>query len=304
MEKGGKIGMKRKKIITEDRIVDIVVYILLAFIGIVTLYPFYYTVICSFNDGLDLMKGGVYLWPRKFSLANYELFLGDEDWQHAFLISTARTVVGAAFRTGFTSMFSYALSRNNLMFRKGYRFLVVFTMYFSGGLIPFYVLLRGLGLLNTFWVYVIPGMVDAFFVMTGINFFNGIPESMIEAAKIDGASEAKVLTRIVLPVSKPFLATLALFAAVGQWNSWLDSAYYVRDARLHTLAYKMMTTINQTVASSTNAATAGQISQANTATSFTVQATAMVVSMLPIMCVYPFLQKYFVQGMMIGAVKE
>ena len=190
------------------------------------------------------------------------------------------------------------------MFKKAYRFLVVFTMYFSGGLIPYYVLLRGLGLLNTFWVYVIPGMVNAFFVMTGTNFFSSIPESMIEAAKIDGAREIQVLLKVVLPVSKPFLATLSLFAAVGQWNSWLDSAYYVRDINLQTLSYKMMTTINQTLATSANAEAAGQISQANTATSFTVQATAMAVSMIPIMCVYPFLQKYFVQGMMIGAVKE
>ena len=158
--------------------------------------------------------------------------------------------------------------------------------------------------MNTFWVYVVPGMVNAFFVMTGINFFASIPESMIEAAKIDGAREIKILTKIVLPVSKPFLATLALFAAVGQWNSWLDSAYYVRDISLQTLSFKMMTTINQTLASAANADAAGQISQANTATSFTVQATAMAVSMVPIMCVYPFLQKYFVQGMMIGAVKE
>ncbi len=293
--------MKRK--FSEDMAVDLVVYILLGLVGIVTLYPFYYTIVCSFNDGLDLMKGGVYLWPRKFTLGNYKLFLEDGDWRHAFLVSLARTLVGTAMRVGFTSMFSYALSRNNLMFKKGYRFLVVFTMYFSGGLIPFYVLLRNLGLLNSFWVYVIPGMVDAFFVMTGINFFAAIPESMIEAAKIDGAREIKVLTRVVLPVSKPFLATLALFSAVGQWNSWLDSAYYVRDAKLHTLAYKMMTVINQNIATS-NTEAAGQLSQANTQTSFTVQATAMAVSMLPIMCVYPFLQKYFVQGMMIGAVKE
>lgn len=293
--------MKRK--FSEDMAVDLVVYILLGLVGIVTLYPFYYTIVCSFNDGLDLMKGGVYLWPRKFTLGNYKLFLEDGDWRHAFLVSLARTLVGTAMWVGFTSMFSYALSRNNLMFKKGYRFLVVFTMYFSGGLIPFYVLLRNLGLLNSFWVYVIPGMVDAFFVMTGINFFAAIPESMIEAAKIDGAREIKVLTRVVLPVSKPFLATLALFSAVGQWNSWLDSAYYVRDAKLHTLAYKMMTVINQNIATS-NTEAAGQLSQANTQTSFTVQATAMAVSMLPIMCVYPFLQKYFVQGMMIGAVKE
>jgi len=293
-----------KKKINEDMVVNAVVYILLAFIGIVTLYPFYYTLICSFNDGLDLMKGGVYLWPRKFTLNNYKLFISDADWRNAFFLSVLRTVVGTLFCTGFTSMFSYALSRNNLMFKKGYRFLVVFTMYFSGGLIPYYVLLRSLGLLNTFWVYVIPGMVNAFFVMTGINFFGSIPESMIEAAKIDGASEFKVLTKVVLPVSKPFLATLSLFAAVGQWNSWLDAAYYVRDSNLHTLSYKVMTTINQALASSVNTEAAGQMSQANTSTQFTVQATAMAVSMLPIMCVYPFLQKYFVQGMMIGAVKE
>ena len=293
--------MKRK--FSEDKAVDVAVYLLLGLVGIVTLYPFYYTIICSFNDGLDLMKGGVYLWPRKFSLANYELFLKDGDWRHAFWVSLSRTIAGTALRVSFTSMFSYALSRNNLMFKKGYRFLVVFTMYFSGGLIPFYILLRNLGLLNSFWVYVIPGMVDAFFVMTGINFFGAIPESMIEAARIDGAREIKVLTKVVLPVSKPFLATLALFSAVGQWNSWLDSAYYVRDANLHTMAFKMMTVINQNLATA-NTEAAGQLSQANTATSFTVQATAMAVSMLPIMCVYPFLQKYFVQGMMIGAVKE
>lgn len=293
--------MKRK--FSEDKAVDLAVYLLLGLVGIVTLYPFYYTIVCSFNDGLDLMKGGVYLWPRKFTLANYKLFLEDGDWRHAFLVSLARTVAGTAMRVSFTSMFSYALSRNNLMFKKGYRFLVVFTMYFSGGLIPFYILLRNLGLLNSFWVYVVPGMVDAFFVMTGINFFGAIPESMIEAARIDGAREIKVLTRVVLPVSKPFLATLALFSAVGQWNSWLDSAYYVRDAKLHTMAFKMMTVINQNLATA-NTEAAGQLSQANTATSFTVQATAMAVSMLPIMCVYPFLQKYFVQGMMIGAVKE
>ena len=293
--------MKRK--FSEDKAVDVAVYLLLGLVGIVTLYPFYYTIICSFNDGLDLMKGGVYLWPRKFSLANYELFLKDGDWRHAFLVSLSRTIAGTALRVSFTSMFSYALSRNNLMFKKGYRFLVVFTMYFSGGLIPFYILLRNLGLLNSFWVYVIPGMVDAFFVMTGINFFGAIPESMIEAARIDGAREIKVLTKVVLPVSKPFLATLALFSAVGQWNSWLDSAYYVRDANLHTMAFKMMTVINQNLATA-NTEAAGQLSQANTATSFTVQATAMAVSMLPIMCVYPFLQKYFVQGMMIGAGKE
>ena len=294
-----------KKRLTEDRIVDIVVYFLLAIVGIVTVYPFYYTIICSFNDGMDLMKGGVYLFPRKFTLANYHLFLNDADWMHAFWISVAKTIIGTGLCVAFTSMFSYALSRRNLMFKKAYRFLVVFTMYFSGGLIPYYILLKELHLLNTFLVYVIPGMVNGFFVMTGINFFSSIPETVLESARIDGASEFQVLSKIVLPVSKPFLATLALFSAVGQWNSWLDSAYYVRDNSLadavlqnddhHSTRLWLLQPMRMRQ---------DRCPRQIAATTFTVQATAMVVSMLPIMCVYPFLQKYFVQGMMIGAVKE
>ena len=292
------------RITREDRIFNAVNASLLVLICFIMLYPFYYTIICSFNDGIDLMKGGVYLWPRKFSTASYKLFLSDSSWQNAFVMSVLRTVVGTLFCVAMTTMFSYGLSRPNLIFRKGYTLLVVITMYFSGGLIPFYVLLRNLNLLNTFWVYVIPGMVNTFFTLTGINFMRSIPESMLEAARIDGAKEIRIFAQIVLPTSLPFVATLALFAAVGQWNNWLDSAYYVRDTKLYTLAYKMMTTINQALATSSNASIAGQISTANRTTSFTVQSTAMVIAMVPILCVYPFLQKYFVQGMMLGAVKE
>ena len=288
----------------EDVVVDVVNYALLTIVGIVMLYPFYYTIICSFSDGIDLMKGGVYLFPRVWSLASYKLFLSDASWQSAFFVSVARTLVGTVLCTLLTTVFAYGLSRRELLFRKSYTMMVIITMYFSGGLIPYYVLLRNLGLLNTFWVYVIPGMVNTFFTLTGINFMRAIPEPVLEAARIDGASEFRIFRQIVLPTSLPFLATLALFSAVGHWNSWLDSAYYVRDPKLHTLAFKTMTTLNQALASSKDAATAGQISQANVTTNFTIQATAMVISMVPILCVYPFLQKYFVQGMMLGAVKE
>ena len=289
---------------TEDKVVDFVNYTLLIIISFVMFYPFYYTVICSFSDGLDLMKGGVYFFPRVFSLESFRLFLNDASWQNAFMVSVARTAVGGVLSTLMTTVFAYGLSRRELIFRKGYSLMVIITMYFSGGLIPFYVLLRNLGLLNTFWVYVIPGMVNTFFTITGINFMRSIPDSILEAARIDGTSEFRIFSQIVLPTSLPFLATLGLFSAVGQWNSWLDAAYYVRDPKLHTLAYKTMTTLNQALASSKDAATAGQISTANQATNFTIQATAMVISMVPILCVYPFLQKYFVQGMMLGAVKE
>ena len=130
-----------KKKLTEDKIVDIVVYFLLAIIGIITVYPFYYTIICSLNDGMDLMKGGVYLFPRKFTLANYQLFLSDADWTHAFSVSVAKTIIGTLLCVAFTSMFSYALSRKNLMFKNVYRFFFFFTMYFSGGFILFYIFL-------------------------------------------------------------------------------------------------------------------------------------------------------------------
>ncbi len=288
----------------EDKVVDFVNVFLLVVICFVMFYPFYYTVICSFSDGLDLMKGGVYLLPRKWSLESYKLFLSDDAWQQAFLVSVQRTVLGTVLTTLLTTVFAYGLARRELMFRKVYMMMVIITMYFSGGMIPYYVLLRNLGLLNTFWVYVIPGMVNTFYTITGVNFMRSIPDSILEAARIDGASEFRIFRQIVLPTSLPFLATLGLFSAVGQWNSWLDAAYYVRDPKLQTLAYKTMTTLNQTLASSADSATAGQISTANQATNFTIQATAMVISMAPILCVYPFLQKYFVQGMMLGAVKE
>ncbi len=287
----------------DDRLFDAVNYTLLTLLAITMLYPFYYTVVCSFNDGMDLMRGGVYLWPRKFTLANYAEFLSDESWQIAFVVSALRTVIGTAATMLFTCLFSYGLSRKNLMFRKGYRFLVVFTMYFSGGIIPFYILLRNLNLLNTFWVYIAPSLLSSFFAIIGINFFSNIPESMLEAARIDGSSEIGVFWRIVIPTSVPFLATLGLFTAVGQWNSWLDSAYYVRDNSLRTLSYKMMSIINNTVSAS-SVSSGSSSSTAQSTTSFTIQATAMVISMLPIICVYPFLQKYFVQGMMLGSVKE
>ena len=174
----------------EDYIVDTINYILLAIVGFVTLYPFYYIVVCSFNDGVDLMRGGVYLWPRKFSLASYKQFIEDSSWINAFFVSVVRTAVGTLFSVTITCIFSYGLSRKKLMFRRVYIVLVIITMYFSGGLIPFYVLLRNIGLLNKFWVYIIPGTINTFFTITGINFFNSIPESIIEYAHIDGARKS------------------------------------------------------------------------------------------------------------------
>lgn len=295
-----KRPMKKRRIKSkEDFAVDLVVWILLIAILLITAYPFYYVVIASFSDGYDFMRGGVYLWPRVFTLDNYKTLLGQKTWINAFGVSFARTIVGTFLTVCMTCLISYTLSRKELMFGKIYRFLVVFAMYVSGGLIPYYIVLKNLHLINTFWVYVIPSMLNLFFIIVGINFFGAIPTALLESARLDGASELKTLIRIVMPVSKPFIATLALFSAVNQWNSWLDSSYYVNSESLRTVAYRMLVEINQSTGATI---TGGTIATKSTA--LTTQATAMVTSMLPIMCVYPFLQKYFVQGLMIGAVKE
>ena len=291
--------VRRYRWTKENVIVDGCVWLLLILIFLVAAYPFYYIVVASFNDGYDFMKGGVYFFPRVFTLGNYINLLSQEKWITAFEVSFFRTVVGTALTVVVTCLVSYALSRKDLMFGKVYKFLVIFAMYVSGGLIPYYITLRNLHLLNTIWVYIVPSMLNLFFIMVGINFFASIPVSLIESARLDGASEFGVFFKIVAPISTPFIATLTLFSAVNQWNAWLDSAYYVNSESLRTIAYRMMSQINQTLGATT---TGGEV--VSTSTALTTQASAMVVSMLPIMCVYPFLQKYFVKGIMIGAVKE
>lgn len=285
-----------------SRAFDVGVWIVLLLIFFLTAYPFYYVIIASFSNGYEFMSGTHYFLPVSPTLDNYQHLLSQSIWINAFKISFARTLIGTALTVLLTCLTSYALSREELIFRKAYRFMVVFAMYVSGGLIPFYIMLRFLGILNTFWVYVLPTMLDLFFVIVGISFFQSIPKSLIESARLDGASELHIFWRIVMPISVPFVATLTLFSAVNQWNSWLDSTYYVNSESLRTAAYRMVCEINSSVNKATGTSAGGEIS--TTTTVMTTQATAMVVSMLPIMCVYPFLQKYFVQGIMLGAVKE
>ncbi len=289
--------MKRAR---EDLLIDIIVYTLLIIFCFICIYPFWFILVSSFNEGHDMMRGGIYWWPRKFTTENYATFFKQTSWVSAIQVSVTRTVIGALATSLFTCLVSYALSRRKLMFGNTYRFLFVFSMYVSGGLIPFYVILRLMGLLNTFWVYIFPTMLSLYFVLVGINFFQSIPESLYEAAELDGASEGCVFTRIVLPLSSAFVATLALFSAVGQWNSWLDSVYYVTDRTLRPLAYWMISIINRTQTNQSSQDLSGTV----TLTTMATQSTAVIVSVAPILCVYPFLQKYFVKGMMIGSVKE
>lgn len=285
----------------KDLLLDSIIYTVLFLIMLTMLYPFYYVLIASFNKGSDSLLGGVYLWPRSFTLENYKMFLDDPKWYRAFIVTVVRTVSGTALGLLLTSLVAYGLSHRDLLFSKLYFAIIIFAMYFSGGLIPYYVVLRSIGLLNSFGVYIIPSMLSTFFLLIAISFFREIPGELKESAHIDGAGEFVIFFRIILPVSMPLLATMALFMGVGQWNSWLDSAYFVQSENLRTLAFRMMEVINKSnspmdAIAAANSASAG-------VTSFSLQVTAMVVSIVPIICVYPFLQKYFVHGIMLGSVK-
>lgn len=280
---------------------DIAIYAILFLITLSMLYPFYYVLILSFNKGTDSLLGGVYLWPRTFTFENYARFLSDSHWYRAFLVTVARTLTGAALGVLFTCLVAYGLSHRDLLFRRSYFTVIIFAMYFSGGLIPYYVVLRAVGLLNTFGVYVIPSMLSTFFLLVAISFFREIPVELKESAHIDGAGELVIFYRIILPVSMPLIATMSLFTGVGQWNAWLDSAYFVQSDGLRTLAFRMMEVINKSSAPMDAIAVANSASAG--VTSYSLQVAAMVVSIAPIVCVYPFLQRFFIQGIMLGSVK-
>ena len=285
---------------TENKIFDIVIYTFCALVLFATIYPFYYIFIISFNEGIDASLGGIYWLPRKLTLENYEKFFTDIKWLKGLGISFLRTLIGTLIGVIFTTLVAYGLSFRDLVGRKIYMSIIIIAMYFSGGIIPYYTLLRELHLVNTFAVYVIPGALNTFFLLVGLSFFEDIPPSLRESAKIDGASELKVFARIILPISKPFLATCVLFIGVGHWNNWYDSAFFIRDQGLATLSYLMMQVINSTQVT----ATAAQHGVSGSTTTISIQAAAMMVSTLPIICIYPFLQQYFVTGMMVGSVKE
>lgn len=300
------LAKKKKRIrAKEDIVIDTIIMVVMIFVLFVTAYPFYYTIVQAFNNGVDSTLGGVYFWPRRPSLENFETLLADASWGNAIVISVARTVIGTVLGLLATSAVAYALSFEHVLFRGGYYKLYIFTMYFSGGLIPFYILLKSLGLLNTFWVYVIPGMLNVYYMLILVNFFQTIPRSLYESAWLDGAGDIRVFLQIALPLSKASLATIALFFAVSQWNSWMDSVYYVTKDELRPMSYLMMEIINKSATASTvtNAQALGYASSALQSTTTSLQMASMVLAVVPILAVYPFLQKYFVKGVMIGSVK-
>ncbi|SER50752.1 putative aldouronate transport system permease protein [Gracilibacillus ureilyticus] len=292
----------------EDKVFDTANIIFMTILCIFMLYPFLNQIAISLNDATDSVKGGIYLWPREFTWNNYEhVFEKAAIWQ-AILTSILRTVIGAGVGLLCTAMVAYAIAQPKFMFKKSVTIIFIMTMYFNGGLIPTFLLMRDLNLIGSFWVYILPTLISAFNLIIMRSFIEGLPNSIFESAKIDGAGDFRIFFKIVLPLSLPVLATVALFVAVYQWNQWFDVFLYnSSNANLTTLQYELMKILqNSSTTSSGDMASAFANSasgDSNMVTPKSIQATMTIVASVPIIMVYPFLQKYFVKGMTLGAVK-
>jgi len=291
----------------QDHLFDIVNIIFLTIVMIVTLYPFLNVLAISLNESTDTVRGGIYLWPREWTFDNYMEIAKYDNLVTGFINSVLRTVIGTVLGVFASAMVAYTLSRSDFQGRKFVSTFIVLTMYFTGGLIPGYMLIRDLGLMNSFWVYILPGLVNAFNIIIIRSFMDGLPFSLQESAKMDGANDFTIFYRIILPLCKPVLATIALFVAVGQWNNWFDNYLYnSMNDKLTTLQYELMKILDNTSVSGSvdanqmrpNDQTATQVSPES------IKMAITMVTVVPIIVVYPFVQKYFIQGMTLGAVKS
>ena len=281
------------------RTFDFVNVVLLLSLCILTLYPFYNIVITSLNDPTDAARGGIALWPRVFSIENYKVVFQDGRMAHAFFVTISRTIIGTATAVLFTAAFAYGVSKNELMGRRFFLMMAIITMYFSGGIIPYYlVVAKYLHLKGSFLVYIIPNLFNVFNAIIMLTFFKGLPKEIEESAKIDGAHDLRIFWQLILPVSKPVLATIALYNAVFHWNSWYDAMLFGND-NLLTLQQILM----QIISSNSNVSLMASNLGLGTVSAQSLKLATMVITTLPIVFTYPFVQKYFVQGVMIGSVK-
>lgn len=295
---------KKKSSVVQDKdskIFNFINVTLLLVFTIIIVVPIWNVVASSLATSDALAKGDFVLWPSEVSLDNYIRVLNDDTLWKALFISVAKTVIGVLGHTLFCAIMAYALSKKNLRGRKLYSTMGIITMFFSGGMIPTYLLIKSLGLLNSFWVYIIPALLSYYDVIILMNFFREVPISLDESAKIDGASEWKIFKDIYVPLSKPALATIALFHGVWQWNDFMTTKLYVTDKALYPLQMKLYEIITQAQAASAQGLNAAiEIST----TSKGLQLATIVITTLPILIIYPLLQKHFISGMMLGAVKE
>ncbi|TYP73988.1 carbohydrate ABC transporter permease [Paenibacillus methanolicus] len=293
------LSFKRQTV--SETVFEIVNAIIMLLICFLMLYPIWYVVINAFNDGEDAMRGGIYWWPREFSLSSFNAVFRSEGIMTAMGITIAKTLIGVPVHVFFTAMVAYAFSRKELVGRKLYMLIGTITMFFGGGLIPYYLLIRDLHLLDNFLVYIIPAAFSFFDLIIFLSFFREIPQGLEEAAKIDGANDFKIFYKVILFVSLPVVATIALFHGVYQWNDYFTGMIYMNDQNLQPIQTYLYRVVAQSSSNQMLAAMPSGVSVS--VTSQSLKLATMVVTTAPIVVVYPFLQKYFVKGFMIGSIK-
>jgi len=293
-----------RKIMRKDldsRVFDTINITCLSIVLILILVPLWNVVISSFSSSKALAEGGFIFWPSELSLENYRAVFRDDSIGQSFFISVAKTVIGVLTHVLFCAMVAYGLSKSNVRGRKFYVTMGVITMFFSGGMIPTYLLIKSLGLLNSFWVYIIPALLSFYDVIILMNFFRNVPSSLEESAKIDGAGDWRVFLSIFIPLSMPAMATIAMFNGVNQWNDFMTTKLYVTNEALYPLQMKLYEIIVQSQTQSMQNIGGSVIIETTTKG---VQLATIVITTLPIVAIYPLLQRYFISGMMLGAVKE
>jgi len=273
---------------------------ILGAIALLALYPFVYVLSISLSTPAEAQRTGLHLYPREVSLAAYLQVLRNKNLQMAFLNSVIRTVAGTLLTVLMTCLVAYPLARKDLPHRSMFIFIFLFTMLFGGGMVPTYLLVRGLGLIDTLWALILPLVVQVFSIIIVKNFFQALPQALGESARVDGAGEWTILFRLYIPLSKPVLATVALWSAVAHWNSWFDAMIYINSPRKQVLQTLLQRIVSETSVQMRNMG----LDKVTEVTPETIKAATVIIIIVPIILVYPFLQKHFTKGIILGAVKE
>ncbi len=290
----------RIKRTTGEHIFDVINVIVLGLLALTMLYPFWYELALSLADAEKVAISKVYIWPEYMSLESYANVLSSKYIYYGYFWTIVRTGLGTLVALLLGVHYAYALSKKDFPNRNFWTTLLVITMFFSGGMVPEYLLIRNLQLIDSIWSLILPGAISAYNITIMRNYLMSLPDSLEESARIDGANDILILYRIILPLSKPILATVALWTAVGHWNAWFDAMLYVHDTTKQVLAI----TLRRIVLQGSNSVVSMSGEEVNTnMTSDTIKAATIMVATVPILCVYPFVQKYFVKGVMVGSLK-
>ena len=289
---------RKSKLNRRIRTFDVVLAVVIGIFCVLCIYPIIYVLAGSFNQGADYSIGGVWFLPRVFTFENYAVVLQDGDFWMSYWITIARTLLGTATALIYTAIVAYAMSRPNLKFRRVFYWINIFTMFFSGGLVPYFLIIKSIGLYDTFWVYIIPGLYSVYNMIVLQSGFKSISSDIHDAALIDGAGEFRIWWQIYMPLSKPVLATIVLWVAVGHWNSYFDTMIYTNSEELQSLQYFLLKAIQ------TSSMTEGMPPEMmERLSSQTLSLAAIILSIIPVFCFFPLIRKNFASGIMVGSLK-